>query len=258
MTSRALPISRPAPALAAFAGAATALACLLPATPALAAANPGQAVANDYGQSDAEVTAEVNAVVVANATVIHWNAVVAYDLKVVKIRYAQEVKALAAYRAAIKSRVASRIAYTKKVYLATHATTAKAKVVYNAAVAKRKAVIASVTAAVRATHYRPVDGTYDGRLVSYLVPTTPKISFEPLQVRITVYGGHLSDISVIAQAPELSDSNSYNVMSLSTLCLEAMSSGDKATVAAVSGASLTSEAFEQSLQAALVAAGFKA
>ncbi|MCX6433011.1 MAG: hypothetical protein NTX29_09535, partial [Actinobacteria bacterium] len=41
--------------------------------------------------------------------------------------YAQEVKALAAYRAAIKSRVASRIAYTKKVYLATHATTAKAK-----------------------------------------------------------------------------------------------------------------------------------
>jgi uncharacterized protein with FMN-binding domain len=258
MTSRALPVPRSAPAFAVFAGAATALACLLPATPALAAANPGQAVANDYGQSDAEVTAEVNAVVVANASVIHWNSVVAYDLKVVKIRYAQEVKALAAYRAAIKSRVASRIASTKKAYLAAHATTAKAKVVYNAAVAKRKAVVASVTAAVRATHYRPVDGTYDGRLVSYLVPTTPKISFEPLQVRITVYGGHVSDVSVIAQAPELSDSNSYNVMSLSTLCLETMTSGDTAAVAAVSGASLTSEAFQQSLQAALVAAGFKA
>jgi len=89
------------------------------------------------------------------------------------------------------------------------------------------------------------------------VPTKP-VSFEPLHVRITVYGGHLSDISVISQAPVLSDSNSYNVMSLSTLCLEAMSAGDTANVAAVSGASLSSEAFQQSLQSALVSAGFKA
>jgi uncharacterized protein with FMN-binding domain len=258
MTSRALPVPRPTPALAAFAGAAAALACLLPATPAFAAANPGQTVANDYGQSDAEVTAEVNAVVVANASVIHWNSVVASDLKIVQIRYAQETKALAAYKAAIKSRVATRIASTKKAYLAAHTTTAKARTVYNAAVAKRRAVVTSVTAAVRATHYRPVDGTYDGRLISYLVPTTPKVSFEPLQVRITVYGGHLSDISVVAQAPVLSDSNSYNVMSISTLSLEAMNAGDTANVAAVSGASLTSEAFQQSLQAALVSAGFKA
>ena len=257
MTSRALAVPRPTPALTAFAGAATALACLLPGTPAYAAANPGQTITNDYGQSDAEVAAEVNAAVAANATVVHWNAVVAYDLKVVNIRYAQEVKALAAYKAAIKSRVASRIASTKKVYLATHATTAKAKAVYNAAVAKQKAVVASVTAAVRATHYRPVDGTYDGRLVNYLVPTVP-FSFEPLQVRITVYGGHVSDVAVVAQAPVLSDSNSYNVMSLSTLCLEAMNAGATANVAAVSGASLSSEAFQQSLQAALVSAGFKA
>jgi uncharacterized protein with FMN-binding domain len=256
MTSRALVAPRPAPAFAVAAGAVTALACLLPATPALAAASPGQAVANDYGQSDAEVTAEVTAVVVANSTVLHWNAVVAYDLKVVKIRYAQEVKALAAYKAAVKSRKASRIASTKKVYLAAHATTARAKATYNAAVAKRKAVVAAVTAAVRASHFRPVDGSYQGRLVSYLVPSKP-ISFEPLQVRITVYGGHVSDVAVVVQAPELSDSNSYNVMSLSTLCLEAMNAGDTPTVAAVTGASLTSEAFEQSLQSALVAAGFK-
>ena len=258
MTSRTLPVSRPTTALAAFAGAATALACLLPATPAFAAASPGQAVANDYGQSDGEVAAEVNAAVAANATVIHWNAVVAYDLRVLRARAALEAKALAAYKAAIKSRNKKRIATTKKAYVAAHAATAKAKTVYNAAATKRRAVIASVTAAVRAAHYRPVDGTYDGRLVNYLVPTTPKFSFEPLQVRITVYGGHLSDISVVAQAPVLSDSNSYNVMSLSTLCLEAMSAGDTANVAAVSGASLTSEAFQQSLQAALVSAGFKA
>jgi uncharacterized protein with FMN-binding domain len=36
-----------------------------------------------------------------------------------------------------------------------------------------------------------------------------------------------------------------------------MNAGDTPTVAAVTGASLTSEAFEQSLQSALVAAGFK-
>jgi uncharacterized protein with FMN-binding domain len=245
------------PALAAFAGAATALACLLPATPAFAAANPGQAIANDYGQSDAEVAAEINAAVAANATLIHWNSVVAYDLRVLKARAALEAKTLAAYKAAIRSRVPKRIASTKKAYVAAHAATAKARTVYNAALTKRRAVLASVTAAVRAAHYRPVDGTYDGRAVSYLVPSKP-VSFEPLQVRITVYGGHLSDISVVAQAPVLSDSNSYNVMSLSTLCLEAMSAGDTANVAAVSGASLTSEAFQQSLQAALVSAGFKA
>ena len=82
MTSRALPVPRPTPAFVAFAGAATALACLLPAAPAVAAANPGQTIANDYGQSAAEVAAEINAAVAANATVIHWNAVVAYDLKI--------------------------------------------------------------------------------------------------------------------------------------------------------------------------------
>ena len=257
MTSRALSVPRSTPAYAAFAGAATALACLLPAAPAFAAANAGQAIANDYGQSPAEVNAEVNAAVAANATVIHWNAVVAYDLRQLKYRYAMEAKAVAAYKAAIKSHVAKRIASTKKTYVAAHAATVRAKSIYNTAAVKRNAVVAAVTASVRATHYHPVDGTYDGRLVSYLVPTKP-VSFEPLQVRITVYGGHLSDISVISQAPVLSDSNSYNVMSLSTLCLEAMSAGDTANVAAVSGASLSSEAFQQSLQSALVSAGFKA
>ena len=47
-------------------------------------------------------------------------------------------------------------------------------------------------------------------------------------------------------------------MSLSTLTLEAMQAHDTATIATYSGASLTSEAFTQSLQSALVSAGFKA
>jgi uncharacterized protein with FMN-binding domain len=172
-------------------------------------------------------------------------------------RLAAESKARTAYSAAVKSHVGSRIASTKKALAAAHAATLRAHTAYTAALTKRNATVSSVTAAVRATHYRPVDGGYNGRLVSYLVPSKP-ISFEPLQVHITVYGGHLSDVAVINQAPVLSDSNSYNVMSLSTLALEAMNAKDTANVAAVSGASLTSEAFAQSLQSALVAAGFKA
>jgi uncharacterized protein with FMN-binding domain len=242
--------------LLAVAGASATFACLLPAVPALAAPNPGQAVANDYGQSDAEVTAEVTAAVNANASVIHSRAVAATDARVVLARAAAEAKAKKAYAGALKSGSAGRIATARRAYLAAHAATVKAKAVLAAAVKARNATIVKVTAAVRATHYRPVDGDYDGRLVKYLVPSEP-ISFEPMQVHITVYGGHVSDVSVIAQAPALSDSASYNTKSLSTLTLEAMSSGDTANVAAVSGASLSSEAFHDSLLSALVAAGYK-
>jgi len=63
---------------------------------------------------------------------------------------------------------------------------------------------------------------------------------------------------VTAQADATSDSHAYNDMSLSTLTLEAMNAHDTATITAVTGASLTSEAFTQSLQSALVRAGFKA
>ena len=242
--------------LLAVAGATATLACLLPAVPALAAPNPGQAVVNDYGQSDAEVTAEVTAAVNANASVIHYRAVAATDARVVLARAAAEAKAKKAYATALRSRSASRVAATRRAYVAAHAATVKAKAVLAAATRKRNATITSVTAAVRASHYRPVDGSYDGRLVKYLVPSEP-ISFEPLQVHITVYGGHVSDVTVIAQAPALSDSASYNTKSLSILTLEAMSSGDTAKVAAVSGASLSSEAFHDSFLSALVAAGYK-
>jgi uncharacterized protein with FMN-binding domain len=257
MTSRSPVALRPAAAFTAAAGAAAALACLLPAGPALAVAPDGQAVANDYGQSDAEVAVEVRTAVDANAAVIRWRAAALSTRSVYLAKYAAETKARRAYSAAVASHVASRIASARRALATAHAATVRAKTAYNATVTKRNATVTSVTASVRAAHYRPVDGSYNGRLVRYLVPSKPPV-LEPLQVHITVYGGHVSDVSVITQAAVLSDSHSYNVMSLSTLALEAMSSGDTANVAAVSGASLTSEAFTQSLQSALVAAGYKA
>ena len=249
------PHPRTVPAITVALGAA-ALACLLPASPAAAASSPGQAVADDYGQSDAEVAVEIAAAVAADPSVVHWKAVAATDRRVVLARVAAEAKAGKAYSAAVRSKKRTRITATHKALLGSHALTVKAKAVYAAAVKKRDAVIASRTSAVTGAHFRPVDGTFDGRLVKYLVPTVP-FSFEPMQVRITVYGGHVSDISVITQADPLSDSGTYNTRSLSTLTLEAMSAGDTANVASVSGASLSSEAFSQSLQSALVAAGFK-
>jgi len=257
MSRGTLRSARTAPTLVATAGAAAALACLLPATSAQAVAPDGQAVANDYGQSDAEVAVEVQTAVDANAAVIHWRAAASTAKSVYVTRYAAETKARKAYAAALASRVASRIASTKKALATAHAATLRARTAYVAALTKRNSTVTSVTASVRATHYRPVDGSYDGSLRMYLVPTTPKPKLEPMQVHITVYGGHVSDVTVIKQADVLSDSNSYNQMSLSTLMLEAMNAGDTANVAAVSHASLSSEAFAQSLQAALVAAGYK-
>ena len=246
---------RAVPALTA-ALSATALACLLPAAPAAAMANPGQVVANDYGQSDAEVAVEIAAAVAADPTVAHWKAVVAYDHRVLVTRTAAEAKAAKAYIAAVKSKKRPRITSTHKVLVASHALTLKARAAYLAAVKKRNTVITARTTAVRNTHFRPLDGTFDGRLVKYLVPTVP-FSFEPMQVRISVYGGHVSDVSVIVQADPLTDSGTYNTKSLSILTLEAMTAGDTSNVANVSGASLSSEAFQQSLQSALITAGFK-
>jgi len=228
-----------------------------PSAPVSASAAPGQPVIDDYGQSPIEVNAEIAAVVNADASVIRSRATVASLRTLVLTRAAVETKWRAAYLKAVKSRNRTRIRSTYRVYVAAHASTARARASYLAAIKTSTATVARVTAAVRSTHYLPVDGTYLGDLKSYLVPTVP-FSFEPMQVQITVYGGHVSDVVVTAQADATSDSHSYNDMSLSTLQLEAMKAGDTANITAVSGASLTSEAFTQSLQSALVSAGFKA
>jgi uncharacterized protein with FMN-binding domain len=227
-------------------------------SPALAAASPGQAIADDYGQTDAEVAAEIAAAVNANGRVQATAAAAAAAHKVLLARWAAEGKARAAYLAAVRSKVASRIIKTRKTYLYAHSLSVKAAATAKATSTASTTTRAAITAQVRALHYRPKDGTFAGPVQKYLVPTTPNFSFEPLQVQISVYAGHVSDVTVIAQAPLNSSSNSYNEMSLSLLCLEAMTAHDTANVAAVAGASLSSEAFQQSLTAALVAAGYKA
>jgi uncharacterized protein with FMN-binding domain len=225
--------------------------------PANAAANPGQALVNDYGQSDAEVAVEIRGAVEGSRYVKAALATYTSAHSTYLYRASQESKARAAYLSAVRSKVRTRIVRTQKAYVAAHALTVKAAAADKAARLALAAVRARITAQVKALHYRPVDGTFTGSLQNYLVPTTPKFSFEPMQVRITVYGGHVSNVEVIKQAAPTSDSAHYNEMSLSTLMIEAMSANDTAKVAYVSGASLSSEAFEQSLTAALIAAGFK-
>lgn len=226
------------------------------AAPVAAVAVPGQPVENDYGQSAVEVTAEVNPVVAANANVIKTKAAQVKAYNVLVARAKAQATAKAAYRAAVRSHSPTRVKRTYAAYRAAIIATANAKTAYAAAVKSANATRAIITARVRATHYQPKDGVWTGVKKSYLVPSIP-ISFEPMQVEITVYGGHVSDIAVVARADVGTESDSYNNMSLSTLMIEAMSSGDTADIAAVSGASLTSTAFAASLHSALVSAGFK-
>jgi len=232
-------------------------AALLPilalAGPAAAAANPGQPVLNDYGQSPAEVTAEVTAAVNAAPSVIAARHVLAVDHAATLARVKAEATARAAYLAALASKNAARIAATKKVYVAAHAATLHARAVESAETTVVARLVATTTAAIRAKHYLPVDGVWTGSAFQYFIPG---IGLEPIQVRITLYGGHVSDISV-PQYASTGDSASYNAMALPILMQEAMAAHDTAVVANVSGASLTSEAFTKSLQSALTNAGFK-
>jgi uncharacterized protein with FMN-binding domain len=239
--------------------AVVAAACSLGLAPpsARATAEPGQPVNDDYGQSDAEVAAEVATAVAADPKVIAAKAVTSSARSVLSVRKAAYSKAYANYLYAKKHPKGSRLARAVKALAAAKTARTKAQATYNALLSRQNAVVASATAAVRAQHYRPIDGVYLGALRRYLVPSVP-ISFEPMQVQVTVYGGHVSDVTVTAQADASSDSASYNTMSLTTLMLEAMAADGSASIAAVSGASLSSEAFTQSLQSALVSAGFHA
>ncbi len=242
-------------AAAALLGGA-ALALLAPGTaPVAASAAPGQPVENDYGQSANEVAAEIAVVVNADAGVVRTRAALIKARDVVLVRAAMESRARAAYLAAVRTRIKSRITTTYAAYLAAKAATARAKSAYTAAAKLYTSARATATARVTATHYQPKDGVWTGTKKSYLVPSQP-ISFEPMQVQITVYGGHVSDVVVTAQAEAGTDSASYNDMSLSTLALQAMAADGTSAIAGVSGATLTTGAFRSSLQSALVAAGF--
>jgi hypothetical protein len=226
------------------------------AAPVAASAAPDQPVENDYGQSANEVAAEIATVVNADAGVVRTRAAMIKARDVVLVRASMESKARSAYLAAVRTKITSRIRTTYAAYLAAKAATARAKTAYTAAAKLYTSTRATATAKVTATHYQPKDGVWTGTKKSYLVPSIP-ISFEPLQVQVTVYNGHLSDVVVTAQAEVGTDSASYNDMSLSTLALQAMAADGSAEIAGVSGATLTTGAFRSSLQSALVAAGFK-
>lgn len=221
---------------------------------AVAAPNPGQSIWNDYGQSPAEVTAEVTSQVNATPAVIRARqAVATAHATVVRLAKAQAA-ARTAYRKAVKSKRKSRIAATHRAYVTAQRRTAAARKAEGAAKAALAQVLAKTTAAIRAKHYTPVDGTYTGNVAQYFIPD---LGLEPVQVQITVYGGHVSDVSAPVYV-KTGDSGGYNAMAIPTLLEEAMAAQDTANVATVTGATLTSEGFAKSLQSALGKAGFPA
>jgi uncharacterized protein with FMN-binding domain len=236
-------------------GSTAAVAPLISAArPATAAPNPGQSIWNDYGQSPTEVTAEVTSQVNATPAVVRARqAVATAHATVVSLTKAQSA-ARAAYLKAVKAKSKSRISRTHRAYAAAQRRTAAAHKAEGAAKAALAKVLASTTAAIRAQHYTPVDGTYTGSVAQYFVPD---LGLEPVQVRITVSGGHVSGVSAPVYT-KTGDSGSYNAMAIPTLIEEALAAGDTANVATVSGATLTSEGFAKSLQSALGQAGFPA
>ena len=245
--------------LAAALGLAAVAATASSAAPALAAAAPGQPIANDYGQSDAQVAVEVATAVNADPAVVAARTAASHAHTVLAIRTNGYTAARNAYvyarahhySAARMARAAATLAAATKQLVAARAAS-------SAAALKVTKIVASTTARVRATHFRPVDGVWAGNEQIYFIPgATPPT--EPLTVQVTVYAGHVSDVAVIKQAdPSTTSYREYNSISLSTLEREAMTLDGSAAVAWVSGATLTSDAFQNSLQSALIKAGFHA
>ncbi|MFC9917979.1 FMN-binding protein [Agromyces binzhouensis] len=105
----------------------------------------------------------------------------------------------------------------------------------------------ATTSSGAATSTGAADGTYTGRSV----PTR----FGDVQVRVTISGGSITDVTAL----QLTDSDGRSVQisnraapMLRTEVLQAQS----ASVSMIGGATYTSAAYLQSLQAALDAAGF--
>jgi len=91
-----------------------------------------------------------------------------------------------------------------------------------------------------------VNGTFTGA-ASKLNP------YGPVQVRIVVVNSKITTVTA-PQYPTAGDSASINKKAIPKLCSETIVA-QSAKIASVSGASLTSPAFKQSLQSALTLAG---
>jgi hypothetical protein len=79
--------------------------------------------------------------------------------------------------------------------------------------------------------------------------------YGPIQVQVTISGGRITDVSAV-QTPQDGHSQRINSYAVPQLRQEVLSA-QRSTVDAVSGATATSDAYRQSLQAALDAAHFK-
>ena len=221
------------------------------ALPADAAPNPGQDVVNDYGQTDAEVSAEVAAAVNADRAVVAARARVGAAHALTVTRTAAEARAKKAYAKARASKKRKPIARSRKAYRHAHARTVAARATEASARTACARQVAITTSDVRQMHYRPVDGEWDGPVTKYFIPP----DLEPIRVHITVTGGHVSAVTVpVFQAA--GESGRYNARALPLLIEAALAAHDTVNVATVSGATLTSGAFRSSLYSALVLAGF--
>lgn len=234
---------------------AVAAAGLSSAAPAYSAPNPGQPVENDYGQSEAEVTAEVTAAVNADPAVRAARAKVTTAHELTVGRSATEAKAKKAYKKAVKSRKAKAVKRTKRAYAKARALTAAARTAEASARMTAARVVAQATNDVRWMHYRPVDGVWLGAQSTYYIPEDR--SFHPIVVSISVAGGHVTAVSVPVYETS-GETGRINESALPVLIERALAANDTAEVAGVSGASLTSYAFRNSLSSALLRAGYHA
>jgi uncharacterized protein with FMN-binding domain len=95
----------------------------------------------------------------------------------------------------------------------------------------------------------PANRTVDGPVVTH--------RFGPVQVQATISGGRLTDVKTLQFPRENATSTAINNGALPKLRQRALTTQGARGVATVSGATLTSDAFRQSLQAALDMAGFR-
>jgi hypothetical protein len=242
------------PGAVAALGSVAALCAWAPIGPASALAAPGQSIYNDYGQSQAEVNAELTNQVTAYSSVKAARAKVLAAHAVVARRLAIQSAAQAAYHRALATHNAHTIAVVKARYAAAIKATTAAKRAESAAYTAYTKTLATVRAAFVKLHYRPVDGTYASALQQYFIPGN---GLEPITVNITVYGGHVSDVTASGYVTT-GDSGSINARAVPILSLSAMQANDTAVITTVSGASVTSGAFKNGLVSALTKAGFHA
>lgn len=228
-----------------------ALSQLLLASGAGAAVDPRD---NDYGQTPTQIAAEIAAQAdEAPAVVAALRTVTSAQQKVAtaKAAKATATKALATAKKTKGPKRKAKVARAKT--RLEHATAAL--VAATAAAGQAQTALAAERTIARDNakegHFVPVDGTYTGGIVYYHVEGQT----DPIQVQIVVTNGHLSAVDVPVYV-NTGDTGAFNHLALPILKQEALAAHDTANVATVSSASLTSEAFRQSLQSALIQAGF--